>query len=195
MTDESEPLDPKTLADECDAALKIAKPDQFYGPSGTMALGAGLIVTNVPYPLYLPHEQVYGTATGTAVIVTHECDIDIENVRPFNTQALIIPLIPITSIVKMFSGKSSVKETRDLVLNVASGYTHRLTYLPRLGSADEPLYTGAILDLNFMTSCGINALAAAKAVCSLTDYGISILDRALQNHLFREKSDTVPRAV
>ncbi len=180
------------LADRCDRLMPLAKRDQFYGQADRMALGSGVIVGKVKVPVWLPDAEAYGTGATTALILTHECDIDPENVRPFSDKALIAPLQGLAKLTDVLTSKLGVAETISLVNNVASGKTTRLFYLPRLGGEEHPLHFGAIIDFNYVASCGVQALAKCEKICALTGYGLTAIDRALQNHLFRPKADPIP---
>ncbi len=189
---EAEPIDAVALAAQCEGVMPFAKPDQFYGPVGTMGLGAGIIVSSIPQPIYLREEEAYATGKGAALILTHECDIDPVNTRPFNDKALVVPLIKFDKYVAEAIQGYSIDEVTAFATNVASGKTTRLCFLPRFGDLDSPLYSGALLDLNSLAFCGVQSLAKSPILCSLTGYAIGIIDRSLQNHLFRPKSDNAP---
>jgi hypothetical protein len=185
-------LNAETLANECDetARRRLAKSDQFYGQSAGMALGTGVIVEDLVLPIYLPNENAYATGKGAALILTHECDIEPTNIRPFNQNAIVAPLIPLASYIK--TSPQTDQESRVFALHVANGNMTRVTYLPRLGGNSSPLFVGAFVDFNFITSCGVTALTQSRIICSLTGYAISVIDNALKNHLFRPKADHAP---
>lgn len=168
------------------------KRDQFYGAATLMGLGSGIVVTNVAQPIYLPDRDAYGTGRGAALILTHECDIDPENIRPFSDKAIVAPLIKLDKYLENFSADYSTENARSFAAHVAKGHTTRLHFLPRFGDSRSPLHFGAFIDFNYITSCGIQSLANSPILCSLSGYAISVLDRALQNHLFRPKADVPP---
>lgn len=189
---EAELIDPSKLASKCDELLPLAKSGQFYGPAHGMAIGSGVIVSSIPMPVYLPDQEAYATGKGAALVLTHECDIDPDNIRPFNDKALVAPLIRFEKYVQTASQEYSSQEINAFASNVASGNTTRLCYLPRFGDGSSPLHFGAFIDLNYITSCGIQSLIRSPILCSLSGYAISFIDRALQNHLFRAKADRAP---
>ncbi|MEA3264603.1 MAG: hypothetical protein U9R07_14080 [Pseudomonadota bacterium] len=172
--------------------MPLAKRDQFYGPANAMGLGSGLIVTNVAQPVYLPDPDAYGTGRGAALILTHECDIDPENIRPFSDKALIAPIIKLEKYIENFGADHGRDDTISLASHVAKGNTSRLFFLPRFGDEASPLRFGALIDFNYITSCGLQSLVKSPVLCSLSGYAISVIDRALQNHLFRPKVDPAP---
>lgn len=185
-------LDPATLAAQCEGLMPHARVGEFYGPSAGMALGAGIIVRSVAQPVYLPDQGLYGTGRGPALVLSHECDIDPENIRPFNDRALVAPLIRLDRYLGEATKSYSEQEILSFASNVARGNTTRVCFLPRYGGNDCPLHFGALIDLNNLTSCGVNALADSETICSLSGYAIMSIDRALQNHLFRPKADRAP---
>ncbi|WP_239436195.1 hypothetical protein [Sphingomonas sp. ACRSK] len=186
------PLDVAALASECEACIPHTKSGEFYGPVGELSFGTGLIVANLPYPVYLPDRGAYGTRLGNALILTHECDIDPDNIRPFNSNVLVAPIIGLNQYVNSVAGIHSQSETRSLMLNVASGNTTRLVFLPRYGDSSCPLYYGGLVDLNFLASCGVQALTQSDKLCFLSGAAIGMVDVALQNHLMRPKAETPP---
>jgi hypothetical protein len=173
--------------------MPLSKADQFYGSAEGLSLGAGLIVSEVPIPVFLANEVAYGTAKGTVVVLTHECDIDPANIRPFNDYAVVLPIIPLRSMITLLQEQLSDLEIRSFVMSAAGGQMSRLGYLPRFGSLGDPLYAGGIVNYNYMTSCGVAALATGRVVCSLTQYAMGTLDIALQEHLRRPKAEALPQ--
>ena len=186
------PIDAASLAVQCEELMPFVNRGQFYGPANGMALGSGIIVTNVAVPVFLPDKDAYGTGRGAALILSHECDIDPNNIRPFNDKALVAPLIRFDRYIDGASQQVSRNDIIAFATNVARGNTTRLCFLPRYGDTDSPLHFGAFIDLNYLTSCGLQSLAKASVLCSLTGYAIGVIDRAIQNHLFRPKADRPP---
>lgn len=189
---EEEPIDPVSLAIQCEGLSPLYKRDQFYGAAHGMALGTGIIVTNVAIPVFLPDVDAYGTGRGAALILTHECDIDPENIRPFNDKALIAPIIRFDKYLETAAHDYSSQEINAFATNVARGNTTRLCFIPRFGDDKSPLHFGAFIDFNYVTSSGLQSLVKSPILCSLTGYAIGVIDRALQNHLFRAKVDRPP---
>lgn len=187
-----EKIDPAALAIQCENLMPFVKRDQFYGSPNGMGLGSGIIVTNVAQPVYLPEHDAYGTGRGAALVLTHECDIDPDNIRPFSDKAIVAPIIKLDKYVESFSAEHGKKDTLSLASHAAKGNTTRLFFLPRFGNDQSPLHFGALIDFNYITSCGIQSLVKSPILCSLSGYAITIIDRALQNHLFRPKVDPVP---
>ncbi|MDR6135724.1 hypothetical protein QE361_002719 [Sphingomonas sp. SORGH_AS802] len=186
------PLDPISVANECEQAIPHTKAGQFYGPVGSLSFGAGVIVENLAYPVYVPNAGAYGTRLGTALVLSHECDIDPDNIRPFNSNVLVAPIIKLGDYISQAAATYSHIETKSFLLNVASGKTTRLFFLPRFGSSTSSLYQGGLIDLNFLASCGVGALVKSTKVCALSGFALTTLDIAIQNHLIRQKSEKPP---
>lgn len=191
-TKTGKPIQVKLLAEQCEAVMPLAKRDQFYGPAHDMALGAGIIVRSAAIPIFLPDREAYGTGRGAALILTHECDIEPENIRPFNDKALIAPITSLDRFVDEFAKVHSTQEVMAFATNVARGNVPRICFLPRFGNEQSPLQFGGLIDLNFVTSCAVQSLLKSSILCSLSGYAIGVIDRALQNHLLRPKTDRVP---
>lgn len=187
-----ERIDPADLANQCEQLMPFAKRGQFFGPATGMGLGSGIIVTNVAQPIYLPDVDAYGTGRGAALVLTHECDIDPENIRPFSDKALVAPIIRLEKYIESFGRNHGINDTISLASHAAKGNTPRLFFLPRFGDDNSPLHFGGLIDFNYITSCGLQSLGRSPILCALSGYAISIIDKALHNHLFRPKVDSVP---
>jgi hypothetical protein len=57
----------------------------FYGPPGAdVTPGAGLVFAAVEFPIFNNLVGRFQARVGPVLILTHECDIDLENERAFN---------------------------------------------------------------------------------------------------------------
>jgi hypothetical protein len=68
---------------------------RFYGSGQSLSLGAGLLFRGVRYPIYVEATYLFMTVRGMVYVLTHECDVDPNNIRPFNDDVLICPVIPL----------------------------------------------------------------------------------------------------
>src|SRR5215213_135774 len=86
-------VDPERLTTDC---LTNCKWDigAFYGPANELSLGAGLIYSDVLYPLFNEDTGLFETASGMVLVLTHECDVDVENVRHLNEFLVCCPITP-----------------------------------------------------------------------------------------------------
>jgi hypothetical protein len=143
--------------------------------------------------MYVPERSGYATGNALGIILTHECDIERANTRPFTDHAIIAPIVPLATLWVSLKALMDDPSARDFLLNIANGKTNRLIYLPPVGQRDtEPLSYGGIIDFNKITSSYVTPLFEQAPLQALTQFGMRVLDTALQNHLFREKSDKLP---
>src|SRR4051812_35005447 len=87
----------------------------FYGSPTGLSVGTGIIYQDVTFPLFNLQDRAFDTASGTACVLTHECDIDSSNNRHFNDQVIICPIIPVESIVIDLSGECSDSDALRLI--------------------------------------------------------------------------------
>jgi hypothetical protein len=161
----------------------------FYGSAAELAPGTGLIFSGVTYPTYNPANARFEARRGAVLILTHECDIDQQNVREFNTGFVLAPLIAMASFARMFEQANRHDLARNLARDVAGDRVSRLFFLP----PPNPLLPangmglGAFIYLNAITSGHVKQLSVQEAhkVCALSEYGLEALDRKLRNHFLR----------
>jgi hypothetical protein len=172
----------------------FANPGAFYGSVGERSLGAGLIYTDVIFPLFNDERADFDTVQGIAYVVTHECDVDQSNVRHFNDLVVICPLIPLHSIVQEYEPALGEEELKSLLVSAARNEVFRVFFLPPVPDLlDVPvLRDGALLYLNQLCSTHVSVFVQARAVCALSTRGIERLDWKLQNLLFRPKAEGLP---
>jgi hypothetical protein len=172
----------------------------WYGSAAKLAPGVGVIFNGVPYPIFNPETGRYQVHSGLVLILTHECDIDQDNIRAMNRSLLIAPLIKMSAFAANFSATAELQEAaRALAREIPANRVHRLMYLPPpselLHVNDFPL--GAFIYFNGITNADVSHLTTtgARAVCALSESGLYAIDTRLKNHLFRSKSEQLPRTV
>lgn len=169
----------------------------WYGAPRDLAPGVGVIFSGIQYPLFNRDQSRYQVVSGMGLILTHECDIDQNNRRAFNSGFLIAPLILMNAFADQFARQQD--EARALARDIASNKVHRLMYLPPpnelLKVPELPL--GAFIYFNSITHADVAHLTVdgARAVCALSELGLEMLDARLKNHLFRPKAEQLPRTV
>lgn len=158
----------------------------FYSSAGDLAIGAGLILKGVRFPVYNQEDHLYDTARGIAYILTHECDLDPSNVRLFNDHVLLCPIIRFEEFVTKCQTLIRDDELRSFLAQLAAHEINRVVYMPTLG---EDLPYGGLLYLNQICNCHISAMSERHAtkIGSVTQKGLYEIDIALENHLRRPK--------
>lgn len=164
----------------------------FYGPATGLALGAGLILSNVEFPSYQPDEDRFIVWAGPALILSHECDLDQDNQRLLNDLALICPVRRLEALVEMadVAGYSDNALTTFLG-NLAARRVSRAIYFPPL---PETLPYGGFIYLNQFTHTSVKRLSAdeAERITALSAYAMQSVDYVVLEHLFRDKADQLP---
>lgn len=164
----------------------------FYGPSAGLALGAGLILSNVEFPAYQPNEDRFVAWAGLVLVLSHECDLDQDNQRLLNNLALICPVRRLEALVEMAAEAGYSDNALTTFLgNLASRRVSRAMYLPPL---PEALPYGGFIYLNQFTHTSVKRLSAndAETVTALSAYAMQSVDYVLLEHLFRDKADQLP---
>lgn len=164
----------------------------FYGSAAGLALGVGLVVDCVAYPLFDESERLFDTVAGPAYVLTHECDIDSANDRAFNDYVLICPIICFATFAREFAADQSESALFGFIPDLAANRIFRALYIPPVHTA---LPYGGILYFNQICSTHVETLRASSArpLCALSQTAQRVIDYKLVNHLLRPKADVLPR--
>lgn len=167
---------------------------RFYGTAQGLSIGTGLLFDRIRYPVYNEEKNVFQTRKGLVYVLTHECDIDQNNIRPFNEDLLVCPIIKLEYFTKLFVEKYGGARLKEFLRNLALRNVSRLMYFPPL---HEHLNYGGVIYFNFLGSTKVQAFALeeARKIGALSVFGLSEVDRMLQNHFFREKQQGLPLSV
>ena len=164
----------------------------FYGPPGELALGAGLILSNIEFPSYQPDEDRFVVWAGPVLVLSHECDLDQSNQRLLNDLALICPIRRLDVLVEMADAAGYSDNALTTFLgNLASRKVSRAIYLPPL---QDTLPYGGFIYLNQFTHTSVKRLSSGNTerVAALSVYAMQTVDYVLLEHLFRDKADQLP---
>jgi hypothetical protein len=173
------------------AANALDDEGSFYGPAGTLSLGAGLIISEVQFPYFNRVQGRFVVSTGAIYVLSHECDLDAENDKVLGGYCLICPLIQITDLIASAeSADLSQNDISAFLGNLAARRISRFVYLPPL--TDFPF--GAALNLNQITSTAIELMSRDNVLTAVSTFGLTTIDMALDNHLRRAKSEALPLA-
>jgi hypothetical protein len=166
---------------------------RFYGATEGLGLGVGLIYDGVSYASFDEDERLFDTLAGLVYVLSHECDIDQDNLRFFNDYVLICPIIDFGEFVEEFGIEHPQEKVVSIVTDLASDKIFRAIYIPPISTSILP--NGGVIYLNQLTNTHVSSFAEAKAkpVCALSTYAQRIFDYKLQNHLLRPKADGLPR--
>src|SRR5262249_30736181 len=169
-------------------ACAWARPNAFYGTATGLAPGAGLIYDRMPYATFNNAAGRFEARRGPVLVLTHECDIDQANVRPFNEAFIVAPIITMRALAENYEAAGKLDEARQLVCACAADLVSRLLFLP---PGPAFLELGAFVYLNALTSAHVSQLRDGEvtAPCALSAYGLEVFDHKLKNHLFRPKAE------
>jgi len=167
-------------------------PGKFYGSANGLNLGVGQIFAGIRFPIYSEEKGIFQTANGIVYVVTHECDIDQNNKRPFNTHLLICPILDFRIFVEEYQKTFSESVLKSLISRIALRDVSRVIYLPYYNENDMPY--GGLLYLNQITNTSIDVFSGrgVQQVCTVTSYGLGIIDQSICNHLLRPKVEALP---
>jgi hypothetical protein len=161
---------------------------RFYGSHAGLSLGAGLIFRGVRVPLYNEERNVFMTVASTVYVMTHECDVAQENVRPLNDDVLVCPLMALEQFVPIYEQRYAESGLKSFLDNVAKRNVYRLMYFPCLrGTFDY----GAMLYLNAISSTKVTAfnLPNVSVTGAVSEWGLREVDFLLENHFLRPKDE------
>ncbi|MFZ2170656.1 MAG: hypothetical protein WAW61_13595 [Methylococcaceae bacterium] len=134
---------------------------KFYSPGEHVALGVGKIYKNIRYPVYDEEENIFNTASGLVFVLTHECDIDGNNNRLFNTEILINPIIDFTRFIEEQAKFGDDNSLKGFISSLSEGKVSRVIYLPPI--TKEYLPYGGLMYLNHICSTNVSLLLDLKA--------------------------------
>jgi hypothetical protein len=112
--------------------------DLFYGTAAGLSLGAGLIYSDVTFPSFDDAVNRYDTVSGLAYILSHECDVSPDNVRHFNQEVLIIPIIDFGEFATGYAEEHSEGGLFAFLDHLAKDRVFRVLYLPPIPSHVYP---------------------------------------------------------
>lgn len=147
------------------------EPGRFYSDGTSLALGKGCICAGCVMAIFDPERGLYRTGSGVAYVLTHECDVEQANDRPYNDDLLLCPLLPLEGVVDEMSAEHDDAGLTAFLGNLGARNVSRLTYLPPIAGAFP---YGAVMFLNAVTA-----------------FGLREIEYALENHLLRPKADRV----
>jgi len=163
----------------------------FYGGSAhRLQLGVGLIYNGIRFPLLNIDDLIYDTHVGLVYILTHECDIDSRNVRPYNDHLIVCPIISLEACVTHLSSILNTGDLKSFFHRVGRDDISRVTYLPPIS---EHLPNGGLIYFNQITHTHINMFdnSDADRIESVTANGLRVIDYKVANHLLRPKSESL----
>jgi hypothetical protein len=161
---------------------------KFYAPGTSLALGKGAMYRPVLYPVYDEEQAIFLSVAGLVYVLTHECDVEQENVRLFNRDLLICPIIPLEHLVEEYLSILNEDHAVSFLTNLGARNIPRLLYVP---AWPPVLRYGGVMYLNHIANTSVAVFHAGEAqlIAAVTGYGLEIVERMLENHLLRPKAD------
>lgn len=161
---------------------------RFYFSGKSLSVGRGMLYGSIIFPLFDSDNGVFLTVEGQGYVLTHECDVDENNNKLFNTDVLICPIIPLQDVVEELAQDLTQAQLISFLTNLGARNISRLVYLPTLASSLE---YGGVLYLNQITNTPVNLFhnGHAHSIGALTGYGLTVVDYSIENHLLRPKAD------
>jgi hypothetical protein len=161
---------------------------RFYSQGHHLSLGVGKFYSGVRFPVYDIADCVFQTAEGMVLVLTHECDIDSGNQRPFNDFLLVCPVIRFEVFVDEYSCKLGDERLRNFLVDLGRRTVSRVAFIPW---GLDALPYGGLLYLNQISSTHLSAfrLSGVELCGAATAYALIQIDHALTNHLLRPKAE------
>jgi hypothetical protein len=141
-------------------------------------------VSGIAYPFYDNDAGEFSVGVGQAYVVSHECDIDTANNRPFNDTALLCPIIPLEMVLDRYLATRTPDQARSFVSALSKRTVDRATYIPTIPDA---LPHGGVLYLNAMTHTNVVEFerAGVERRCAVSAFGLRYIDAALGNAILK----------
>lgn len=162
-------------------------PGKFYSGAEDLPVGVGSIYSAVRMPFFDKETALYYTSAEAGYVLSHECDVDPANDRPFSDLVLICPIIPLEEWLPAYLEDHTEADLTSFLAHLGKRNVSRVFYLPPL---PPTLQYGGLMYLNQITHTHISALSFenAKRIASVTEYGLQKLDHMIENHLLRPKA-------
>lgn len=176
-------------ADEAHALISpyvSADVGKFYGSVNNLSLGAGLIYPDIRIPEFNVAEQLFDTFDTNVYVITHECDVDPGNVRPFSDLVLVCPVILLSDLIAEYIDEIGPTQIRAFLAAVGQRKISRVVYLP---PGPQHMRHGGFIYLNNIASTHISAFDKKVPICAVSQFGLKEVDMALTNHLLRPKAE------
>ncbi|MBT41013.1 MAG: hypothetical protein CMF12_00660 [Idiomarina sp.] len=166
---------------------------KFYGSLSIERgpLGVGMLLKKVRFARFNSGDNVFDTAEGPGVVLTHECDVDQQNDRAFNQHLIVCPIILLESFVCTFSNEQSDQSRlRTFLENLGKNVISRVMYIPALKNDFLPF--GGLLYLNQLSHTHFGSVSLEQENQFFSAYGLQCFDHKITNHLLRPKSTSLP---
>lgn len=167
---------------------------RFYGPVGELSWGVGLLAHNLAFPIYDIAESEFTVLEGIAYVLSHECDIDQANSRPFNDMATVCPIIPLATALEDLTAARTDAQVRNFIDALARNSVDRVCFFP---AYDPHLPFGGLAYLNALTHTHVSELErqGVEKLCAVSSFGLRHVDVAINNALLkRPKAQRLPLA-
>ena len=170
-------------------SLNLDDEGSFYGPASGPSVGSGLLFRNVTFPLYDTQAGRFRAQSGLVCVLSHECDLDPANDRFLNGMALVCLVLSLEAITAAARDGGFPDDDLGAFLgNVARRRTPRCVYFPPMGDLPH----GGLLNLNLIASTAVSELKTANCAGALSEHAYRSVVSALEQHLTRPKSETLP---
>lgn len=159
----------------------------FYSSPGGRPLGRGVILRDCTVPFFDHDAKKFLTGKGFVCVLTHECDIDENNERPFNDKLLIAPIMDFEIWYDVSKKALGEEAAQRVAVDIVKDQIFRVFYLPTVPGTT--MAYGGLIYFNEITNIRVDEVDfPASGVCELTEYSSMLLKFKLENHLFRPKS-------
>lgn len=162
-------------------------PGKFYSSGEDLPVGVGNIFSALRLPFFDEEMALYYTSAADGYILSHECDIDPANSRPFSDLVLVCPILPLEEWIPLYLEDNNEADLVSFLAHLGKRNVSRVFYLPPL---PPTLQFGGLMYLNQITHAHISVLSLENAarVASVTEYGLTKVDHMIANHLLRPKA-------
>jgi hypothetical protein len=166
---------------------------RFYGPAEGFDLGAGIILDGVAYPLFDDREGEFTVVEGRIYLLSHECDIDPINAKPYSNHVVVCPIIPLEDALTEYLNCHTSDEAGAFFGNIGKRIVERLVYIPTIS---HYLPYGGILYFGSISHTHVDELTSDSVVkcAAVSSYGLRIIDNGIEQAFRKPKATGLPLA-
>ena len=140
-----------------------------------------MIYSGVSFPIFNTGSARYEVLRGTVVVLTHECDVEQANQKPFNSDLIFAPIGRFDDFFTELRETKGEDEAKAYLGDLCRDRISQLFYFPPFGE----MATGGIVYLNRIGTSHLSQFQrdGVAAVSALSAYGYQRLGWSLANHL------------
>ena len=155
----------------------------FFQPYSADFVGAGMLARDIRLPLFNEKTNKYLTVEAYVYVLSHECDFQDSNIRPFSDYLLVCPILDFEKFILNYITNFGDGKLQGFLAQLAQRNVYRAIYIP----CYDVYEYGGLLYFNLISHTHKSSFGndLKKVIATTTPYSLRMIDSMLKNHLFR----------